>query len=668
MIAGVGQLSSLPWQRHRPLLLLLCLALPGVLVGASHAASSQPPGQAMSLDDVIHYAFRHAPDLEIAREQLRLADGLVQEAGGVFDSSLNVSLTLSHQQGELLPPVRRQQEGNRDLFIILDEEFRTIADDLERQLAEGDGAVDVDCGEGNQIIIDGVDICDSEAGRRQRNEFLEIIDLLIEQELDPERRERLEQFRIDRIADNRRNIRGIIDSLRSQAEQARATLFRLGGVPPVEVEDSLVLDINYPIAFRNGQSLTPQFLMEGTNNNFRNKDRDPGLGGKGVPLRFRSAVGFTWNVPLKRGSGALTNEAPERSAMFNRQARLHRYRFDASRLALDLSVVYWQLAAEQERLALRQRFLRNQQRLLEVSEYLVEAGELPAQELVQARASVLDAHASVVPVQTRIRELRLRLALLMGLPISALHEAPLSTASLPTFDADEPACLDETHALVEVALAGRADHAALSSLRESANTLMAAAEQERRPRLDLSLTVAASTLAEGPPVLDGFARSLHSRWTGPSVFLSLSGEFPRFNQRATGRYRQSVANASSAEVQWMESHRAIQRGVVEQAAAVQRSAAQVQWRRRALEAFSGILEADRARLRNNDVTVIDLIVAEEQLNQARLAELEARLAYVVSLALLRHEIDRLVVFDQRGEPQRLLHSTRPPCPGELSIQ
>lgn len=614
-----------------------------------------------TLDEVMQQAIEHAPDLAIAREQRRLSEGVLQESSGGFDPIFNVSLTASHQQGQLLPPVRRQQEGNRNIFIILDREFRSIADDLERQLAEGEGPVGVDCGEGNQIIIDGEDICETQERRRQRLEFAELIDLLIDQEPDPEREERLRQIRLDQISDNRDTIRSLIDELRFQAELARDALFRLGGVPPVEVEDSLLLDIGYNFAFRNGQSLTPQLLFEGTNNNFRNKDRSPGLGGKGVPLRFRTAAGLTWNVPLGRGGGRVTAEAPERAARHNLDAASKRYRHSASRLALDITVLYLQIAAAEERLELQRQLLDSQLQLRSLVETLVQARELAEVDLRQSVAGVAQARAQVNSARTQLRDLRLQLALLIGLDVSAASLAPISAAALPDLPSQPDDCKQGSAALISRALAHRQDYAALTSLSDSAAVLMAAADHDRKPRLDFSLTVAFSALAEGPPVSTGFARTLEEDIVGPSLFLSLRGELPRANHTASGRFRQSVANQSTAEIRLVEAQRAIRQAIPDRIAGVNSTHRQALERQRALAAFAQTLAADRQRLQAGESTVLDLIVSQDRYNAAALAELEARFAYWVATALLRHEISALLEFDVRGEPEQLIDPTVTSC-------
>lgn len=629
--------------------------------------------QRMGLDEVMAYAIEHAPSLAIAQQQVAVSDALLQQASGAFDSVLGVSVTASHAQGELLPGVARSQQGNRDTFRILSEEFDEIADDLERQLEQNPAGAGVDCVGDTQIIIDGVDICEDEATRRGRAIFADLLDLLIETEVDPEQREALEELRVDNIANNRNTIRGVIADLRFQAEAARESLIRLGGIPPVEIENSLLVDVGYTLNWRNGQTLRPQFLIEALDDIFRNKERQGGLGGKGEPRTFRAAFGATWTVPLGRGGG-LAAAATERSADESLQARRFQAIFSAAILARDITTAYWRLAATEERLELQRRQVDRQQRLADLSEALAEAGEVPAADTTLARAGTRQAASALIGLRTQWRDQRLQLAVLMGLPVESLDEAPVPATGLPILTSE--ACSIDGAALVDGALARRDDLAAFERLLAAEEELLAAADYDRRPRIDFTMTVAFSTLEEGGPLILGLDRAIFGDYSGPSVFLGLSGELPQFNASALGTYRRRVASVSQAETRWIESQRSIRTAVLDAAAAVERAAREWGWRRQSVAAFRDLVEADRLRLQDARATVIDVLVAQEQLQAALLAELAAREAFWVAVARLRHELDVLLVVDPAtGEPLVLDGATRSPCdaaepffPGEPPYQ
>ncbi|MEM9304639.1 MAG: TolC family protein [Pseudomonadota bacterium] len=637
---------------RRPIAMLAACCLAG-LSGASGATEE------MTLDEVMGYAIEHAPGLAIARQGVIVSDALLQQASGAFDSVFDVSVTAAHEQGPLIPAGRRQQEGNRRLFEMIEAEFTEIADDLERQLEEDPGSAGVDCGDGNIIIIDGENVCEDDATRQNRAFIADITEVLLGQDLDPERREALEQFQLNNISNNEQAIEGVIADFRLQAQAARNSRDRLGGVPPVEVENSFLLDVGYQLNWRNGQTLRPQFLLEGVDDIFRNKEREGALGGKNEPQTFRSAAGLTWTVPLGRGGG-ISAAAAERSADRTLAARQLQARFTAALLARDITIAYWRLAASQERIRLQREQVQRQQELVRLSAALAKANQSPAADVKLAQASRQQAAAALILTRTLQRNLRLDLSLLMGLPVELEEEAPLAIGNLPAVPSDT--CTLDEEQLVPLALGRRADLAALDRLREAQEELLAAADYDLRPRIDFTMTVAYSTLEEGGPFVRGLRRAAFGDFVGPSLFLGLSGELPTRNDLALGTYRQRVATTSQAETRWLEAHRSIGTAVVDASAALLQLADQAEWRRQSITAFDQMLQADRLRLRDSRATVIDVLVAQEQLHASRLAELATREAYWIAVAVLRHEIDSLLIVDpMTGRAVGLQGATTPPC-------
>ena len=127
-----------------------------------------PAQTQLSAREAVTLALANNTEVELARAELMAAEGRRQETFGQLDSTFRFNALVSRNRAELIPAVVRQQTGNRTLLESLDDKFGEQADSLERELRASPNVVSLQCGTGNQILINGRDICESPEVARQR--------------------------------------------------------------------------------------------------------------------------------------------------------------------------------------------------------------------------------------------------------------------------------------------------------------------------------------------------------------------------------------------------------------------------------------------------------------------------------------------------------------------
>ncbi len=631
------------------ILTLLLAVLPGP---AQEPAAAEYLGAEISLPDALRLTLEHDPDLRRAEIYAVQQGSAAREAKGFFDSSVLLFLAYERAEGELLRGQIEYEENKRLLWRTLIDEFRRIADDLERQIEAG-GLPLPDC-RSAIIIYQGVDICLTDFERSNAETFDEYLQLLIDQEEDPERRSELEGIRNQQLAIIRELMANIIIRLRNEADAGQQALLNLGFMPDTEKRYSITFDLRLRKRLRNGMVLAGGTIFNSVEDNYDAKQSLlANFGGKGLPNTFTSFLGFSLDVPLGKGRGARSTAAPERAARLSHRAAVLGTIHTASESLLGTLLAYWNLAAAEERLALYEQSVTREQELMEVAEDLVEGDEIPPRDLAQVRARVATSQRAAAAARQEVLAARLGLAEAIGLVIEEPAQAPRAGDPLPEMLAHEAVDRLNPGFLVREAIHHRNDVRASRKLRESSELLLAAARRDLNRRVDLSIAAGYSGLYESYTEefydTDGFREALTGHQTGPSVNFAITTDLPFRNRAARGHLQQAESLTRQSAIRTTDLERRIAANVVELCGSLAAAGAEVARRKEAAELYEQTLVDTFDLLRAGEVTLVDAVLTEEQWTLARLELVAAHDAYAAILARLKFEMGSLTSHREEGE-------------------
>jgi outer membrane protein TolC len=628
------------------------------------------PTEGLTLQEAVRLALAHSPQISLERAGMQFQEGVAQEQQGAFDVTLDGTLNYEYRQQQL-PETRKQteQEKRTDLTdaITLSREDYDRAQALIRQLQVVKNASP---GAGQAAAITAID---PDIGAQ-----LQTLDLLISGQTDAAIRDQLFTIRqnyIDRrIAETNEAATTAVDGF----QLAERRLTDIGAAPDDEVFINAGFDFQLSRRLRNGIVLAPFTTGQFESTNYKGKAQSFDFGGKGLEDLYTFKAGVSAVVPLARGRGADATGALERASRLEAQASRSALRHAISESVLDTVSAYWQLKSAQGAMEVAQKSLTLQEQLLELTRAAINAGEVPAADLARSEAGEARARARLFDTERSFHEARVNLAIVIGVAVSdddrslprvrdefpaiAAGDASTSAASAPGAAATPapattpaagadpqppgasspaiPSILGpaDTSKLVTASDARRADLESATLRERAAQASARGAETDKRSRLDVVSETYTSAIDERK-----LANTI-DRWVGPSQNLRLEFEHPFGNNIREGRYAQRRAELSQRLIEAQDLRRQIQLAVVRTTMQVRQAAGRLEQSRVGVDASQRTTDAEIERFRSGEATLIDTLLTEQQLVDARLALVSAQADLATFLAQLRFETGTLVRF------------------------
>lgn len=592
------------------------------------------------------------PGVATARTDVRLGSGLLREASGAFDWRATTLFEGSFVRSALSDRGFAVETSRRDLLRQLADVTQRIADDLQAQLDSNDTSGRIPCTEAFDDNLELV-LVDPNTGReivlrcqqpeeQDDSSFEDALDALLGEDADPELKEFLQKLKDQAQEISRSQIQGVINQLNVTAIGLRQSL-RLLGLAPDEFDTlELQLGTGFVIPLRNGWIITPAIAMRTTERDFVGKPRAPRFGGVGQPNEFLAAAGFEVNVPLWQGSGYRVVTAPERAARENRAASLDFLESDAERELLNSGIAYWEALAAAKSHELLVATVDLNRSLAIVASTLYDAFEIARVDVEQVNARLARAELNVLGARRSSIAARAALADAVGLRVEDSRELPEVAGDFPAVIDPERIERLDTNRLVERALASSGQIGAVMHQQQSARILKEAARLEQRRRLDLSIFTGYTGFHESLSYSDGIEGALFGKWTGPSVIMSLSFDFPFRNDIALGRYAQASALSYRAEVNAENERRLVAARIVELKNSLVDAAREVRLQEDSVRYYEQTVDDQIERLRAGEGTAIQVTIAEEQATSAKLRLVDARRVYAVLLEQLKWASGSLV--------------------------
>jgi outer membrane protein TolC len=659
---------------------------------AAAPASAQAPAASLSLSDAVTTTLVKAPILDVARQNVAAQQASLRIAKGAFDGVFSLSPSFLHTEDSLERAGTHENEVvKREIAKGLARNFGLIAaafaDNIKNARADLPFCP-ADAGWSIFVVtLPGtatpVPICKPVTGSLgvSAEGALDASDIylspyLLDPLLSYSLQEKLADVLQVKIAVASGQIREESMELlykysaiaKDVSVRAGLAYDRLGDVPIWQYSNSGTAVIDYFKPLRSGSAYEIQGTWDGRGAMYRDKPLDPIFGGRDVVNRFRSKIEATWIQPLLRGRGADTNKAPERAAARNIEAAQFTFQQTAADQALATSDAYFGLVAAQQSLDLLRESLQTQRQLLENTIKLVAAGEVASAEVVRARARAAEVESSVESARMAVVSAQAQLATAMG--VSSAEMAALSARDgFPVKPLDV-----DTAAAGKEAVSRRADVKAASAFRDASRILETAAKADTRWRFDLRFSGGVGQAYYAPPFRSlpdelapvgllpddsyvryydprGVGRAFSEKWQ-PILAISGTIQLPFGNNQRLGQYAQAVASTSAHDVQVMDLSRTIENAVPQLAENIRRARLQWEQRQEQVIQYESTWDATQRLRAAGEMTLIDTLLTEQELTQARLLLVQAKREYASAVARYKRETGTLVTFAEwtQGTP------------------
>lgn len=666
---------------------------------APSAGAQTPPTGSLTLVDGINQALEQANAVQLAREQVNLDQATVRFTGGAFDSALQIGPQFEHREDAIeITPFYNQERVKRGFATGLHTGFGEAANRLDDQIKAGradlplcptDGVGGVGGNYSSYVLtLPGsslpVPICRSATQSlntpsldplttggldgsdlyRQALPFDPLASLQLQMVLSSAFRTQIATTAVNAQQEGAELLQTVTAAARIVEMQAGVIADRLGTLPQFVYSNTAALTGSFSKPLRNGSVFQFDASFNGQGILFRDKPIDPAFGGTDTPNSFVNQLELAWTQPLGRGSGRASVQAAERAAIKTVEADRYGYQQSAADQALATADAYFDLIAAQDSLALDQQSLVTERQLLDSTTRLIAAGEVPSADAARVRARTADVESDVASARLGVVAAQTRLADAMGLPAAAVTTLQASDVfPVRPYEAD-------VETLSKNALTQRSDVKALTAFRDTSRILLTAAKADMRSRFDVRLSAGVAQAYRGPvfhslgdengqhltndlyaayynPV--GFGRAFQQRLE-PIGMVTVSYELPWGNNARTGRYAQALASTRQSDIRIADLDRTIENNLPKLTEDLRRARTEWEQRQDAVVQYESSWDSAQRQRAAGELTLVDTLLTEQQLTQARLALVQAKRDYASALAHLRREAGVLVAFSG-AQPQ-----------------
>ena len=629
----------------------------------------------LSLTEAVQLTVFHNPRIQLAKQDLARSLGQLQQAKGAFDHDLALAAGFSWFNQELLDSEVDQIQELHDTLAITAETFSelhqqflsALENDEQEPLCPAGVSFDNDDivigGESlaTDVIIRfrGIDIdliCDSSDVRFSRR----VLEAVAGSNLPIA--EFLEEQRSDLVERRRAQFRFRSELAEEISTKAALALVRLGPLPMDVTSKEISIDLRWVKFFRSGLSLRGNISLKSQQDNFDDKPLDPTFGGLPIQNRFPNIVSLGLRLPLGKGRGE-SSSASERASQAGVEARRDQLRHLISAEVFRTTLSYLNLIASLDAVLLLEESAERHRNLVEITEGLIEADEVPASAINRVQAQTAAVLESVASSRLALLDGRFGLADTIGLSVEKLAEAPLPSEGFTMAVSSEP----NADALIDLALEERRDTRALSQARDAQQFLANAARADLKRRIDFVATGGLSTFYESPfwrflpdeledlPPLPplrfynhrGFYRSLRRAYK-PFFRVQLTFDLPFKNNVAKGRLLREQSLLTTSEINLTDLKRIVRNNVIEVRGTLDRAVAALQRRRETVAHYDDTLETARARYQSGDITVVDILITEEDLLREQLELVRDLQIYLSILSRLRFEAGTMITYQQEN--------------------
>ncbi len=324
---------------------------------------------------------------------------------------------------------------------------------------------------------------------------------------------------------------------------------------------------------------------------------------------FRQNIELSFRQPILKNAGIRINQASIQIARINEKINIENLKSTLINTISEAILAYRELIRAQERVKIEQLSLQNAQESLEITQILINAGRIAPVEIIQNQTAVANRRVSLLSAENELEASRLALLSILDIDNNTNIEAEGIPAVKPTtLDANK---------LRKIALTNQPDYleAQLNVEKNQLDLLLA----EDNKRWDLSVNASLLGNTNEP--------------TDARVGLSLSRNFGDLTlEQRFERVRVDVLKSENI-VKDIRSRLDIE--LQDRIRNVDLSFSQLQLARQATQLSARQLEIEQEKLKLGRGTgVFELISLQNELAEARNAELDATISYLNALTRL----------------------------------
>jgi outer membrane protein TolC len=364
-----------------------------------------------------------------------------------------------------------------------------------------------------------------------------------------------------------------------------------------------------------------------------------------APESWFSGVFLSFNQPLRKGFG--TEISTEQLVLAENDLEISRTDLEgqAETIMEIVEGAYWNVVAAREALRIAELSLARAEDLLELNRKKVEVGTLAPIEITQAEAGVASQEEGVILAETTLWDAEDELRRLLAIPESdTMWDKEILNATRPTF---QEMVIDVDQAIA-IGLQQRAEVKSAEQTVDNRMLSERVARRQVRHQLDFAVnyTPQGSSL-DSPAIIDPSSGGLFFAEQTAEMEESISRIFngdeynwnvrltyrvPIGNRAAKAEYARSRLSREQSQVDLDNQEQTVRVEVRRAARAVESGIKRVQAARKNVELQQKKLDAEQKKFDNGMSTSFEVLTFQNDLADAELSEIRARLDYIKALA------------------------------------
>lgn len=356
------------------------------------------------------------------------------------------------------------------------------------------------------------------------------------------------------------------------------------------------------------------------------------------PNANTAQVNLSVNIPFLKNGGSESAAGFLNSARKNQEAAVQDYSFFLTGLANDVIHAYWdyRLAVDSVKIreASRDRVTRisDQVKLFAANPKIQKTVE---QVVYTAEGTKVAKNRVVIEAQQAMEQARTTFALTLGVPPEQFTTIAEPSDEIPSgmipssFDAKKVNSVWR-----KAAVENRLDLQAARLRQEAVGFIVAKAERDLYPQLDLNLAVGYQGLKEGSS-MSNMASALGNNVPGPTWSTGIGFSYPIGNQVAEGKLQKAKANYKQAELSVYQTARGIDASVLIISGFVDRYVQAIGHAEQAVKENTEALAAWKRSPLTEPSSILGMLQTEEQLTESMLTTLKIRAEYTKLVADIR---------------------------------
>jgi outer membrane protein TolC len=269
-----------------------------------------------------------------------------------------------------------------------------------------------------------------------------------------------------------------------------------------------------------------------------------------------------------------------------------------------------------------------------ITRALIAAKEKPRSDEARVMASAADARSRYEAAQKQLSDARLNLAKVLGVSLADVLALPGAADPFPAPPEGLQADAAAYAALIRDAVGRRYDRQAALKAEESGKALVEGARIDTRSIVNLNAKGWGTSQHQSTPG--------YNSWVFRSGSAGIDYERPFGNNTAMGLLEQRRSLLNQTRIDSANIERVIGLNITQYAEALKLAADRVRAAEEAVRQYDETIQAEQARFKSGDASLVDTILTEQQVTGARLALVTARQEYATLLAALSHEAGLLV--------------------------